>query len=101
MAETFPYPETDVDPDEGARTGISLWQWVAGLLPALLGFVSLLNPGASSSLDLGWALAAIAWGAGFVAVAELTKGATTPPETGSATSARGDTPPLALVETEG
>jgi hypothetical protein len=50
--------------------GWRLAAWVAGLLPALLGLASLLYPDNSSSLDLLWALAAIAWGAAFVAVAE-------------------------------
>jgi len=45
--------------------------WVAGCLPALLGLASLLFPDASSSLEPVWALAAIAWGAAFIWVAEL------------------------------
>lgn len=53
--------------------GWRLTAWVAGILPALLGLTSLVYPDASSSLDQGWALAAIAWGAVFVAIAELTK----------------------------
>ncbi|MDQ3639945.1 MAG: hypothetical protein M3450_00395 [Actinomycetota bacterium] len=53
--------------------GWRLTAWVAGVLPALVGASSLLYPDASSSLDLGWALAAIAWGVVFVAAAELTK----------------------------
>lgn len=48
---------------------------VTGLLPALLGLTSLVYPDATSSLDLVWALAAIAWGVVFVAVAELTQDA--------------------------
>jgi hypothetical protein len=52
--------------------GWRLTAWVAGLLPALLGLASLLYP-VSSSLSLPWALAAIAWGAGFVAAAERTR----------------------------
>jgi hypothetical protein len=53
--------------------GWSLTAWVAGLLPALLAISSLVFPGVTSSLGLGWALAAIAWGVVFVAAAELTK----------------------------
>jgi hypothetical protein len=53
--------------------GWRLTAWVAGLLPALFGLASLLLPDASSSLGLGWALAAIAWGALFVAAGELTR----------------------------
>jgi hypothetical protein len=52
--------------------------WVAGLLPALLGLASLVFPDADSSLGLVWALAAIAWGVVFVAVAELTQDAESP-----------------------
>jgi len=49
--------------------GWRLTAWVAGLLPVLLGFVSLVYP-ISSSLTLTWALAAIAWGVAFVVSAE-------------------------------
>ncbi len=55
--------------------GWRLTAWVAGLLPVLLGVTSLLYPDAASSLDSGWALAAIAWGTVFVAAAELTRNA--------------------------
>jgi len=51
---------------------------VAGLLPALLGFSSVMYPDASSSLGLAWALAAIAWGVVFIATAELTQDAEFP-----------------------
>ncbi len=57
--------------------------WVAGLLPALLGLTSVLYPDNSSSLGLVWALAAIAWGVGFVAAAELTQDAESPTPLGS------------------
>lgn len=59
---------TSVRPD-----GWRLTAWVAGLLSALLGLVSFLYRDASSSLDVGWALAAVAWGVVFIAAAELTK----------------------------
>ncbi|HKX76471.1 MAG TPA: hypothetical protein VJR05_13890 [Acidimicrobiia bacterium] len=52
--------------------GWRLTAWVAGLLPALLGVTSLAYP-LTSSLSLLWALAAIAWGAGFVSVAEYSR----------------------------
>jgi hypothetical protein len=55
--------------------GWRLTAWVAGLLPALLGLTSLVYPDVPSSLRLGWALAAIAWGVVFVAAAELTSAA--------------------------
>ncbi len=46
--------------------GWRLTAWVAGLLPALLGLASGVYPDVASSLGLGWRLAAIAWGLGFV-----------------------------------
>lgn len=49
--------------------------WVTGLFPALVGLTSLIYPDASSNLDSMWALAAVAWGAVFIAVAELTQDA--------------------------
>jgi hypothetical protein len=58
--------------------GWRLTAWVAGLLPALFGVTSLVNPDASSSLGPLGALAAIAWGVAFVATAELTKAAEVP-----------------------
>jgi hypothetical protein len=53
--------------------GWRLPAWVAGLLPALLGAASMVYPDVSSSLDVVWAVAAIVWGVGFIAVAERTK----------------------------
>ncbi len=44
--------------------------WVAGLLPAMLGALSLVYRDQSSSLGAGWSLAAIVWGGAFVASAE-------------------------------
>lgn len=55
--------------------GWRLAAWVTGLLPALVGVTSLLYSDATSSLGLGWALAAITWGVAFVGAAELTKNA--------------------------
>jgi hypothetical protein len=57
--------------------GWRLTAWVAGLLPALLGMVSLIYP-VTSSLSLPWALAAIAWGTGFVIAAERSRHAEGP-----------------------
>lgn len=51
--------------------GWRLTAWIAGLLPALPGLASLLYADATSSLSLGWAVAAIVWGALFVAAAEF------------------------------
>jgi hypothetical protein len=45
--------------------------WVAGLLAALLGLTSLVLLEVDSSLGPVWALAAIAWGIGFVVAAEF------------------------------
>jgi len=53
--------------------GWRLTAWVAGLLPALLGLTSLVYPDIDSSLSPGWAVAAIAWGVVFVAVAQLSR----------------------------
>jgi len=50
--------------------GWRLTAWVAGLLSAFLGLASLVYPDNEGSLGLPWALAAIAWGIAFVAVAE-------------------------------
>jgi hypothetical protein len=58
-------------------TGWRLLAWVAGILPVLLGVASLVYSGVDSSLGMGWAVASIAWGAAFVATAEVTRGATT------------------------
>ena len=57
--------------------GWRLTAWVAGLLPALLGLVSLIYP-VTSSLSPSWALATIAWGAGFVVTAERSRHAEAP-----------------------
>jgi hypothetical protein len=53
--------------------GWRLTAWVCGLLPALLGLASLVYPDVASSIGLVWSLAAMAWGVGFVAAAELTR----------------------------
>jgi hypothetical protein len=53
--------------------GWRLTAWVAGLLPALLGLTSVVFPDVGSSLGLVWSVAAVAWGVGFVAAAELTR----------------------------
>lgn len=57
--------------------GWRLTAWVAGILPALLGIASLIYP-VSSSLSLPWALGAIAWGAGFIVVAERSRTTASP-----------------------
>jgi hypothetical protein len=53
--------------------GWRLTAWVTGLLPTLIAITSVVYPNASSSLSIGWVVAATAWGAVFIAVAELTK----------------------------
>jgi len=51
--------------------GWRLTRLVTGSLAALFGIVSLVFPDVEGSLGTAWALAAIAWGAGFVTVAEI------------------------------
>lgn len=51
--------------------GWRLAAWVAGLLAVLIGLVSVVFPGVDSSVDLLWALAALAWGVTFVGAAEV------------------------------
>ncbi len=51
--------------------GWRLAAWVAGFLPALLGFASLVYPDNSSSFVLAWSLAAIVWSVTFVAATEF------------------------------
>lgn len=58
--------------------GWRLTAWVAGILPTLLGLISLAYPGNASSLSRAWALAAIAWGILFIVVAELTQAVRSP-----------------------
>lgn len=58
--------------------GWRLAAWTTGLLPALFGAASLAYPHATSSLSPVWALAAIAWGATFVAMALRADSATIP-----------------------
>jgi hypothetical protein len=53
--------------------GWRLTAWVAGLIPILLGVASLIYPDAPSSLAPLWALAAIAWGVGYVGTAEVVR----------------------------
>lgn len=53
--------------------GWRLAAWIAGLLPALLGFASVVFPDVESSLSLAWSLGAIAWGVTFLAVAEFVR----------------------------
>jgi uncharacterized protein YjeT (DUF2065 family) len=52
--------------------GWRLAAWVAGSLPILFGFASVVLPGAESSLGLAWGIVAIVWGLAFIAAAELT-----------------------------
>lgn len=70
--------------------GWRLPAWATGLLPALVGGMSLMYPDIASSMDRGWALAAIVWGGLFIAVAELGRGARQP-TTSSRSDARAPT----------
>ncbi len=76
--------------------GWRLTAWVAGFHPALLGVASVVVPDVDSSLGLGWALAAVAWGVVFVAAAERasrrsenTQIVDVPPDRGSTTGMPG------------
>lgn len=51
--------------------GWRLTAWVSGLLPILLGAASIVFSEVASSLSVGWALVAIAWGIAFVTSAEI------------------------------
>lgn len=51
---------------------------VAALLAAVLGGTSLIYPDAASSLDTGWALAAIGWATAFAGLAVRTDDAQQP-----------------------
>jgi hypothetical protein len=53
--------------------GWRLTAWVGGLLAALLGLTSLVYPDITSSLPTVWAIAALAWGSGFITAAEFSK----------------------------
>ena len=63
--------------------GWRITAWTTGLLPAFLASASLAYPGAPSSLPWPWALAAIAWAAGFITVAHLSQRAGDPSPAGS------------------
>lgn len=64
--------------------------WVAGLLPVTIGATSLRYPSSASSLETGWALAAVAWGIAFVVTAELTRRRETGPHLPSGTATRSE-----------
>jgi hypothetical protein len=51
--------------------GWRLTAWVTGLLPFAIGIASLVFPDVDGSLGLVWALAAIAWGIGFIVASEF------------------------------
>jgi hypothetical protein len=50
--------------------GRRLVAWIAGVAPALFGVASLAHPDLASAWPVPWAVAAIAWGAGYVTVVE-------------------------------
>jgi hypothetical protein len=68
--------------------GWRLTAWVAGAVPMLLGITSLIDPEITSSLELPWALAAIAWGAAFLATARFTTDISARRDTSTATENR-------------
>ena len=52
--------------------GWRLPAWSAGLSAVLLGVASIANPGDASAINAYWSVFAIAWGVGFILVAEVT-----------------------------
>ena len=58
--------------------GWRLPAWSAGLSAILFGVASIANQGDASALNGYWSLLAIAWGAGFILVAETTRRASAP-----------------------
>ncbi|HZK50991.1 MAG TPA: hypothetical protein VFD47_05455 [Actinomycetota bacterium] len=53
--------------------GWRLPAWSAGLSAVLFGVASIANPGDASAINAYWSVFAIAWGIGFIAVAETTR----------------------------
>lgn len=53
--------------------GWRLPAWSAGLSAILLGAASIANPGDASALNGYWSVFAIAWGVGFIVIAEATR----------------------------
>ena len=54
-------------------TGWRLAAWSAGLSAVLFGAASIANPGDASAINAYWSVFAIAWGIGFIVIAEITK----------------------------
>jgi hypothetical protein len=53
--------------------GWRLPAWSAGLSAVLFGVASIANPGDASAINAYWSLFAIAWGIGFIVIAEATR----------------------------
>lgn len=53
--------------------GWRLPAWSAGLSAVLFGVASIANPGDASAINAYWSVFAIAWGIGFIAIAETTR----------------------------
>jgi hypothetical protein len=53
--------------------GWRLPAWSAGLSAVLFGVASIANPGDASAINAYWSVFAIAWGVGFILVAEVTR----------------------------
>lgn len=60
------------------QSGWWLGAWVVGLMAVVFGLSGVLAPEAASNPGLLWDLAAIAWGVGFIAAAELTQDTESP-----------------------
>lgn len=53
--------------------GWRLPAWSAGLSAVLFGVASIANPGDASAINAYWSVIAIAWGIGFIVIAEVTR----------------------------
>ena len=67
--------------------GWRLPAWSAGLSALLFGAASIANPGDASALNVYWSVLAIAWGVGFIVIAEVTKRESAPSSVGTPATA--------------
>lgn len=67
--------------------GWRLPAWSAGLSALLFGAASIANPGDASALNVYWSVLAIAWGVGFIVIAEVTIRESAPTSVGTPATA--------------